>query len=189
MKTILSLISSIMLVGSCGSVNKINTDNIQPIKSFYSLRADDIDGNSISMSNYINKKILVVNVASKCGYTPQYKELQKLYNDYKDNLYILAFPSNDFLGQEPGSNQEIKTFCEINFGIKFDIFDKIAVRGSHAHPIYQWLSDKNKNGWNNQAPTWNFSKYLINEKGELMGVWGPKTSPLSDEILSKINNY
>jgi len=181
------LLSSIMLVLSCGNLSETNTNDIQPIKSFYNLKAKDIEGTYIPMSDYKDKKILIVNVASKCGYTPQYKQLQELYNNYKDELYILAFPSNDFLGQEPGSNEEIKTFCEVNFGVQFDIFEKISVTGNNRHPIYEWLSNKNKNGWNDQVPSWNFTKYLIDENGALIGVWGPKTEPLSDKILNKIN--
>ena len=186
MKSILYLISSILFFGSCGNLSKTNTSNQEPIKSFYDLSAKDIEGNSISMSNYIDKKILIVNVASKCGYTYQYKELQELYNKYKDELYILAFPSNDFLGQEPGTNEEIKSFCEVNFGVQFDIFEKISVTGNNVHSIYKWLSNTNLNGWNSQVPSWNFTKYLIDEEGALVGVWGPKTSPLSVEITDKI---
>ena len=182
------LMLSIMLVGNCGNLSKSNAENIEPIESFYHLNANDINGDSILMSNYKDKKILIVNVASKCGYTPQYRQLQELYDSYKDKLYILAFPSNDFLDQEPGSNQEIKAFCEVNFGIKFDIFEKISVTGGGIHPIYNWLSDESLNGWNKQVPTWNFTKYLIDENGVLVGVWGPKTDPLSDDILSKIIN-
>tara|TARA_Y100001970_G_scaffold205760_1_gene250567 strand:- start:645 stop:1211 length:567 start_codon:yes stop_codon:yes gene_type:complete len=188
MKKYIFLISIIILIISCGNLSKTNSKNVQFIQSFYDLKANGIDGEVIPMSDYIDKKILIVNVASKCGYTPQYKELQQLYNDYKDSLYILAFPSNDFLGQEPGSNQEIKTFCEVNFGVKFDVFEKISVTGKNIHPIYDWLSDESKNGWNNQSPAWNFSKYLINENGDLVGLWGPKTSPLSNDIVDKIVN-
>ena len=183
----ITLVCIFIFISRCSNIVKLNKDNRAPLESFYDLEANDIDGNPISMSKYKDKKILIVNVASKCGYTPQYKELQQLDNDYKDKLHILAFPSNDFLGQEPGTNNEIKSFCEVNCGVKFDIFEKISVKGKNIHSIYDWLSDKNKNGWNNQTPTWNFSKYLINEKGELIGLWGPKISPLSNEIISKIN--
>ena len=181
------LLSSIMLVLSCGNLSETNTNDIQPIKSFYNLKAKDIEGTYIPMSDYKDKKILIVNVASKCGYTPQYKSLQELYETYKDNLYILAFPSNDFLGQEPGTNKDIKNFCEINFGVQFDIFEKISVKGSNIHPVYNWLSDKKLNGWNNNGPTWNFSKYLIDKDGNLAGYWGASIAPQSEEIVKLIN--
>ena len=187
MKSILYLISSMLFFGSCGNLNKTNIGNKEPVESFYNFSADDIEGNSISMSNFKDKKILIVNVASKCGYTYQYKELQELYEKYKDELYILAFPSNDFLGQEPGTNEEIKNFCEVNFGVQFDIFEKISVTGNSKHSIYEWLTNKDMNGWNSQEPSWNFTKYLINENGVLIGVWGSKIEPSSDEILKKIN--
>ena len=119
----ITLIFIFIFISRCSNIIKLNKNNQAPLESFYALEANDIDGNSISMSDYKDKKILIVNVASKCGYTPQYKELQKLNEDYKNKLHILAFPSNDFLSQEPGTNNEIKSFCEVNFGIKFDIFE------------------------------------------------------------------
>ena len=176
---------SLSILG-CMRLKNINNQNKKPNESFYSLNATNIDGEEISMSNYKDKKILIVNVASECGYTPQYKSLQRLYENYKDSLYILAFPSNDFLNQEPGTNEEIKTFCNINFGIQFDIFQKISVKGKKIHPIYNWLSSKDLNGWNNKRPTWNFSKYLLDNDGTLLGVWGPSIDPLSDEIKNKL---
>ena len=173
---------------SCVNVNKKNDSNKKSITSFYDLEATSIDGNQIKMSNFKDKNILIVNVASKCGYTGQYKGLQDLYDNYRDELYVIAFPSNDFMGQEPGSNEQIKNFCELNFGVKFDIFEKISVKGSEIHPIYSWLSNESENGWNNQVPTWNFSKYLIDKNGDLVGMWGPKTEPQSKEIIDLLKN-
>jgi len=188
------LLAIILLIGagsflySCVNVNKKNDTNKKAITSFYDLEATSVDGDQIKMSNFKDKNILIVNVASKCGYTPQYKGLQELYEKYKDELHILAFPSNEFMGQEPGSNEQIKNFCEVNFGIKFDIFEKISVKGNNIHPIYSWLSNESENGWNNQVPTWNFSKYLINKNGDLVGMWGPKTEPQSKEITDLLKN-
>ena len=173
---------------SCVNVNKKNDSNKKSITSFYDLEATSIDRNQIKMSNFKDKNILIVNVASKCGYTGQYKGLQDLYDNYRDELYVIAFPSNDFMGQEPGSNEQIKNFCELNFGVKFDIFEKISVKGSEIHPIYSWLSNESENGWNNQVPTWNFSKYLIDKNGDLVGMWGPKTEPQSKEITDFLKN-
>jgi len=173
---------------SCAKLSKKNINNKKPIVSFYDLEAKTIDGNIIEMSNFKGKNILIVNVASKCGYTPQYKDLQELHDTYKEKLHILAFPSNDFLGQEPGSNEQIKNFCEVNFGVKFDIFEKISVKGSKIHPIYRWLSDSKLNGWNSQKPNWNFSKYLIDTDGKLVGLWGPSIEPQSKEITDFLKN-
>ncbi len=166
----------------------MNEENLIPSKSFYHLEAKTIDGGMISMSQFKGKKILIVNVASECGYTPQYQSLQNLYEKNKEDLHILAFPSNNFLNQEPGTSSEIKKFCKVNFGVKFDIFEKISVTGKNIHPIYEWLSNKKSNGWNEQKPTWNFNKYLIDENGSLIGYWASAIDPLSDTILNKINN-
>ncbi len=181
------IMSSLFFVSCVTKANKVNIQNQKPIASFYDLEANSIDGNIIKMSDFKGKNILIVNVASKCGYTPQYKSLQELYKNNKDKLHILAFPSNDFLGQEPGSNKEIKNFCEVNFGVQFDIFEKISVKGNNQHMIYKWLSNKKLNGWNDQGPTWNFSKYLIDAEGNLMGFWGPSIEPQSKDILDLIN--
>lgn len=182
------LIFTIVVFNRCANFKTSNTVKTSPKESFYKLSAKTIDGLDVSMSDYKDKKILIVNVASQCGYTSQYKELQNLHSNYGDKVHILAFPSNDFLGQEPGSNEQIKNFCEVNFGVKFDLFEKISVKGKEIHPIFKWLSDKNQNGWNTKVPTWNFSKYLIDENGLLISVWGPQVSPTSEYIISKINN-
>ena len=185
---ILLLVGSGVFLISCAKANKTNKDNKKPTASFYNLEANSIDGVAIKMSGFKDKNTLIVNVASECGYTPQYKGLQDLHDKYKDRLNILAFPSNDFLGQEPGSNKDIKNFCEVNFGVKFDIFEKISVKGKEAHPIYKWLSDKDLNGWNDSAPIWNFSKYLIDVDGNLIGYWGPSIKPQSKEITDFFKN-
>ena len=162
----------------------LNTNNIAPKKSFYELEAISIDGKKISFNQYKNKKILIVNVASKCGYTYQYEGLQKLQDIHQDKVIVLGFPANDFFNQESGSNEEIEEFCERNFGITFPMFEKTTTKGKKQSSVYQWLTNKDFNGWNTQRPTWNFCKYLVNEKGELVGFFDSKVKPLSEEITS-----
>ena len=162
----------------------LNTNNIAPKKSFYELEAISIDGKKISFDQYKNKKILIVNVASKCGYTYQYEGLQKLQDIHQDKVIVLGFPANDFFNQESGSNEEIEEFCERNFGITFPMFEKTTTKGKKQSSVYQWLTNKDFNGWNTQRPTWNFCKYLVNEQGELVGFFDSKVKPLSEEITS-----
>ncbi|MDF2158053.1 glutathione peroxidase [Algoriphagus sp. CAU 1675] len=154
--------------------------------SFYNFKMKDLDGNEIDFSQFKGKKVLLVNVASKCGFTPQYEDLQKLHQEYGDKIAVLGFPANNFGGQEPGSNDDIKEFCTANFGVTFPVFEKISVKGYDKHPLYRWLSDEKLNGWNNQEPTWNFCKYYVNEKGELMKFFPSTVSPMDDEIISLI---
>ena len=153
---------------------------------FYDLRAISIDGDTISMDKFKNKTIMIVNVASRCGYTPQYSELQKLNMIYDSTLAILGFPSNDFLWQEPGDNDEIKLFCQRNYGVTFQMFEKTNVKGKKIHPIYDWLSSKDKNGWNEQAPKWNFYKYVISKEGKLINFFPSSISPLDSSITELI---
>ena len=162
----------------------LNTNNIAPKKSFYELEAISLDGKKISFDQYKNKKILIVNVASKCGYTYQYEGLQKLQDIHQDKVIVLGFPANDFFNQESGSNEEIEEFCERNFGITFPMFEKTTTKGKKQSSVYQWLTNKDFNGWNTQRPTWNFCKYLVNEQGELVGFFDSKVKPLSEEITS-----
>ena len=158
---------------------------ITDLQSFYDIRAKTIDGQTINMEKYRGKKTLIVNVASNCGYTPQYKELQKLYEMYIDNLIVLGFPSNDFLWQEPGTNEEIKNFCIRNYGVTFQMFEKVQVKnGKKQHPIYNWLSDNKLNGWNDNTPSWNFCKYLIDEEGNLIEFYKSKIKP-SDTLITR----
>ena len=157
-------------------------------KSFYSLEASDIDGNIINFSKYKGKKVLIVNVASKCGYTNQYKDLQELHRKYNDKLTILAFPSNNFGFQEPGSNDQIEEFCETNYGIDFQLFEKSNVRGKNSNDVYRWLSSVESNGWNDKAPRWNFFKYLIDERGMLKSVLSSNVNPLDKEIVDFVIN-
>ena len=153
-------------------------------KSFYALSAENINGELISMNTFKDKKILVVNVASQCGYTPQYEGLQNLYETYGDSLVVLGFPSNDFLWQEPGENTEIKTFCQRTYGVTFPMFAKIHVKGRKQHPLFTWLSDSTMNGWNHENPSWNFNKYLLDEKGKLLERFGSGIEPL-DTLITR----
>lgn len=169
-----------------GSFNRPENMETPEGKSFYELSAIDMDGKSVSMSEYKGKKLLIVNVASECGYTPQYADLQKLSEEYKDDLVVIGFPCNDFGGQEPGSNEEIVQFCSSKFDVDFKLFDKITLKGDDRPEVYQWLTDKDENGWNDEAPNWNFCKYLINENGELTNFFRSGVKPMSDEMLAAI---
>ena len=152
-------------------------------KSFYTLSAKDIDGKIINFSKFKGKKLLIVNVASKCGYTSQYKDLQELHRKYNDKITILAFPSNNFGFQEPGSNDQIEEFCETNYGIEFQLFQKSDVRGKNSNDVYKWLSSIESNGWNDKSPRWNFFKYLIDENGNLSSIYSSNVNPLDKEIV------
>lgn len=152
-------------------------------KSFYDFKLKSIEGKEIDFYIYKGKKVLIVNTASECGYTPQYDELQKLHETHGNNLTILGFPANNFGGQEPGTNSDIGAFCRKNFGVTFQLFEKIDVKDNE---LYEWLSDKDQNGWNTEVPTWNFCKYLISEKGELLKYYSSAVNPISDEILKML---
>ena len=166
----------------------VKMDDFEYKQSFYDYTAIGIDGDVINMEQFKGKNILLVNVASKCGYTPQYLELQKLHETYKNNLVVLGFPSNDFLWQEPGSNNEIKIFCKREYGVTFQMFQKIHVKGKQKHDIYKWLSSSDQNGWNDKAPTWNFCKYLIDEKGNLIEFYKSRVDPTDSLITRHLNS-
>lgn len=155
--------------------------------SFHQFSAKTLQGREIGFASYKGKKLLVLNTASACGLTPQYSALQELYEQYKDRgLEILAFPSNDFAGQEPGSDAEIAEFCELNYGVTFPVFAKRTVLGQERDPIFAWLSEKELNGVESVAPQWNFHKYLIDENGNYVKNIAPSESPLSLEIINWI---
>jgi len=165
-----------------------NESPAQPLQSLYSLSIDLNNGQSVSLSNYKGKKILFVNTASDCGYTDQYDELQKLYEANKEKLVIIGFPANDFKEQEKGTDEDIAQFCKINYGVTFPLAKKSSVIPGHdQNPIFQWLSDKSKNGWTNKKPSWNFSKYLVNEEGVLTNYFDPSISPTSKEVVAAVN--
>ncbi|MBA2249936.1 MAG: glutathione peroxidase [Chitinophagaceae bacterium] len=153
---------------------------------FYELTAKANNGEMISFEKFRNKKVLLVNLASQCGYTPQYTELEKLNQLYKDKITILGFPSDDFGGQEPGNDDEIAAFCRTNFGVTFQLFHKDHVKGNTRQPVYQWLSEIEKNGWNQREPTWNFCKYLVDEKGDLDKTFSSSVSPLNKDLIKDL---
>jgi len=170
MKTLLSILLMATLL----------TTNAQSIHSF---TVKSIDGKNLHLASFKGKKILIVNTASKCGYTPQYEGLEKVYEQYKDKLVILGFPCNQFGGQEPGSNEEIVAFCKKNYGVSFPLADKIDVKGDNIAPIYQWLTMKSKNGILDAIIGWNFNKFLIDENGKMMAYFPSSVKPDSEDIL------
>ena len=156
-------------------------------QSIYQFKVKDLAGQEFDFASLKGKKILIVNTASKCGLTPQYRNLQTIYDQYKDkNLVIIGFPANNFMSQEPGSSEEIATFCEKNYGVTFPMMSKISVKGSDMAPIYQFLTQKNRNGLEDSNVQWNFQKYLIDEEGYLAKVVGPQTLPTDAEIVNWI---
>lgn len=156
--------------------------------SIYEFKVDGLEGDVIDFSEFKGKKILIVNTASKCGFTPQYADLEALYKKYKDKLVIVGFPANNFMFQEPKGNKEIAEFCQKNYGVTFPMAAKISVKGKDMAPIYRWLTNKDYNNYDNSSVSWNFQKYLIDENGRLIAVFPPKVKPLSDEIVNAVNN-
>ena len=158
-------------------------------KNIYDYSVRLIDGELKQFKSLEGKKILIVNVASKCGYTPQYDGLQKLYEKYNKQIEIIGFPSNDFLWQEPAKNKDIQTFCKTNYGVTFPLVEKTVVKkNKNQHPLFSWLTHKKLNGWNDSSPGWNFYKYLINEKGELVNVLSSKIKPFDEQIVNFIED-
>ncbi len=155
--------------------------------SIYDFNVDGLDGNKIDLSKYKGQKIMIVNTASKCGLTPQYQGLESLYKQYKGKLVIIGFPANNFGGQEPGTNDEIQEFCKQNYGVSFPMADKISVKGDDAHELYKYLKEQAVAKGFIDPVTWNFGKFLINEKGELIATFSPKTLPMGEEILKYLN--
>ena len=156
------------------------------IDSIYDIEINDLSGQPINLNDYKGKYILFVNVASKCGFTPQYKDLQSLQDAYKDTLQIIGVPCNQFGGQEPGNAQEISSFCELNYGVSFKITEKIHVKGSKQHPLYTWLTQKVNNGVKDSSVKWNFQKYLVSPKGEWIDYYFSATGPLSSKITKHL---
>jgi glutathione peroxidase len=155
-------------------------------KSFYDLKMRTGDGKEFNFSSLKGKKVLLVNTASECGYTPQYTELQQLHENKGDKLVILGFPANNFGGQEPGTDAEIGAFCQKNYGVTFQIMEKTDVVGANQNDVYKWLTHKDQNGWNEEKPSWNFCKYLVDENGELVKFFSAAVSPLSEEVLKAV---
>ena len=157
--------------------------------SFHSFSATSLDGKKIDFSEYKVKKVVVLNVASKCGYTPQYADWQAFHEQYGDKIVVLGFPTNDFMNQEPGSEEQIASFCQKNYGVTFQMFSKVdVIKGNNQHPLYKWLSNSDLNGWNDKAPTWNFCKYFIDENGELKKFFASSVNPMDPEIIQLIKS-
>jgi len=198
MKHYLILACSVMLLVSCQNnaqtktvaVNS-NTSTMTTVtkqETIHQFKVTDLYGKEFDFSTLKGKKILVVNTASECGLTPQYKDLEAIYSKYKDkNFVIVGFPANNFGGQEPGSNQEIAKFCQMNYGVSFPMMGKISVKGNDMHPLYQFLTQKSKNGLQDSEVEWNFQKYLLDENGHLIKVLSPRVLPTDDAIVSWIN--
>lgn len=171
------------------TISCIFSQNNSMEESLYDFTVKDIYGEDFDFSDLKGKKIMIVNTASKCGLTTQYKGLENLYSKYKnDNFIIIGFPANNFLWQEPGSNEKIATFCEENYGVTFPMMSKISVRGSSMHPVYKFLTDKTRNGVISSSVSWNFQKYLINEDGTIHKVISPRTKPEDQKIIDWITS-
>ncbi|MBT8272418.1 MAG: glutathione peroxidase [Bacteroidia bacterium] len=157
------------------------------IASVYHIKINSLQGQPIDLSDFKGKKILIVNVASKCGFTSQYKDLQKLHEAYSDRLQIIGVPCNQFGKQEPGTKEEIQDFCELNYGVTFLMTEKMNVRGANKHPLYKWLTRKSENNKKSSSVKWNFQKYLLNENGQLIDYYFPLTGPYSGKIIKHLN--
>ena len=187
MKNTLFILMGIIGFLTMGFITKIE-NTVTPVESLYKIQIQSLQGDSIHLSDFEGKKILFVNVASKCGYTPQYEGLQKLLETYGEKLIIIGVPCNQFMSQEPGNPKEIESFCTKNYGVTFLMTEKIDVKGKNQHPLYAWLTDIEKNGSESSSVKWNFQKYLINEKGELEAIFGTKIKPMSEEITNYFND-
>lgn len=187
MKLVTSILAFTFVCSSCQgqTQNKTNsTTKTMEKQTIYQFKVEDLSGKTFDFATLKGKKIMVVNTASKCGLTPQYKNLEEIYKEYKDKGFVIVgFPANNFGKQEPGTNAEIETFCEMNYGVTFPMMSKISVKGNDMHPIYQFLTQKAKNGLQDSDVEWNFQKYLINEKGELEKVISPQVLPTDESIV------
>jgi glutathione peroxidase len=186
MKNLFMYAFGLFLFWSCqGQKNQSNTVATMPKQTIYQFKVEDLSGKEFDFASLKGKKIMIVNTASKCGLTPQYKELEALYKEYAaTGLVIIGFPANNFASQEPGTNEEIATFCQLNYGVTFPMMDKVSVKGDDMSPVYQFLTQQSKNGLQDSDVEWNFQKYLLNEKGELVKVISPRTLPTDPEIVS-----
>lgn len=195
MKKILYLSCSMLFLISCrnqAQTNKTETLNNKKEmtkETIYQYKVEDLSGDEFDFSTLRGKKIMIVNTASKCGLTPQYKDLEAIYKEYKNNNFvIIGFPANNFASQEPGTNEEIGAFCQQNYGVTFPMMDKVSVKGNDMCEIYKFLTQKSKNGLQDSEVEWNFQKYLINEKGELVKVIKPRTLPTDPEVINWIKS-
>jgi len=169
------------------NITTLSNDKVQPPVSFYTLNGILNTGTTFDFASLKGKKIMLVNTASDCGYTDQYDDLQKLYSENNDKLVVIGFPANDFKQQEKKSDEEIAQFCKLNYGVSFPLMKKSMVKkGGNQNPVFQWLTDSSKNGWNNKPPSWNFCKYLVNENGMLTNYFGSSVSPMSKVVLDAV---
>ncbi len=197
--TIIAVLLKIMKLGSLFTILSIpftqnsalerpkNLLQNSTIKHLYDFNLKSLDGKMVDLSIYKGKKVIILNTASKCGFTPQYEDWETFYKTNKENVVVLGFPADNFGNQEPGKDDEIANFCQKNYGVSFPMFSKISVKGNDIAPLYKWLSTISQNGWNDKTPTWNFCKYLINEKGELTNFFGSKVTPKSIEFIKALN--
>ena len=193
MRKIIFIASCAIMLFSCKNnaqpkKTEINTNETPMAKeNIYQFKVEDLSGNIFDFSTLKGKKIMIVNTASKCGLTPQYKDLEALYKEYKDKGFVIVgFPANNFASQEPGTNEEIAQFCQLNYGVTFPMMAKVSVKGNDMCEVYQFLTQQSKNGLQDSEVEWNFQKYLLNEKGELVKVISPRTLPTDAEIVNWI---
>lgn len=193
MKKFTLLVLSLSLFTSCKNqaqetpVALISNTQSMTKETIYSFKVKDLSGNEFDFASLKGKKILIVNTASKCGLTPQYKDLEAIYKKYKEkNFVVIGFPANNFASQEPGTSKEISEFCQLNYGVTFPMMDKVSVKGDDMSEVYQFLTQKSKNGLQDSEVEWNFQKYLINEKGELEKVIAPRVLPTDASIVDWI---
>lgn len=196
MKKIAMAIMGLALLFSCQNQaqtkkNKTTKETTKTMSAsnIYQFKVTDLSGNEFDFATLKGKKVMIVNTASKCGLTPQYKDLEALYKEYKDKGFVIVgFPANNFAAQEPGTSKEIAEFCQLNYGVSFPMMDKISVKGDDMAPIYHFLTEKSKNGLQDSEVEWNFQKYLINENGELVKVISPRTLPTDPEVVNWIKS-
>lgn len=169
------------------NTTELSNKTAKPQVSFYTLNATRNDGSNFDLTSLKGKKVLVVNTASDCGYTPQYSALQQLSEQYRDKVVVLGFPANDFKEQEKGTDEEIASFCKLNFGVTFPLMKKsVVIKGNQQNDVFKWLTDPSQNGWNKRQPSWNFSKYLVDEQGMLINYFDPAISPMDKDVLNAI---
>ncbi|MBO9584574.1 MAG: glutathione peroxidase [Flavobacterium sp.] len=195
MKKILFILFGAAILSATGlnaqtSTNKLSKkDKAMAKETIYQFKVEDLSGDTFDFASLKGKKIMIVNTASKCGLTPQYKDLEAIYKEYKDKGFVIVgFPANNFASQEPGTAKEIETFCQQNYGVTFPMMNKVSVKGSDMCEVYKFLTEKSRNGLQDSEVEWNFQKYLINEKGELVKVIKPKTLPTDPEVINWIKS-
>src|SRR5665647_342951 len=181
-----ALISCVSQPNNASMSNEVSLPAKVTAQSIYDFKVEALDGSTIDFAKFKGKKILIVNTASKCGFTPQYEGLEALYEKYKDRLVVVGFPANNFNSQEPGSNTEIKEFCKKNYGVTFPMAAKISVKGADIAPIYKWLCNKSENGVLDAEIKWNFNKFLLDENGKIIAKFDSKVTPMSEELTSKL---